>query len=313
MDEKPVAIPSFLCSSVGRGFLIFAFCCCLMSVAVGIGTYNLGLHWFAVNKGEEKVTAAQLVDAFVTVYTKTRGQFMTQDAPVPSSFRAQAVDQFNQKRDLDDVLRLRWVGPPEREIATAPADAQVIATIDGFVHEAKPKPVTQFVTVNHAQLFRTIFPVMASQQACADCHNKIQAAQIAAGQPPWRLNDVMGAAVLDVPMDSFLRQSRIDSTLVGLAVFLLSTGIGLVTFKLQYKEFVRRARSEASLMEAKNAAEAASRAKSVFLATMSSRTPHAAQRDHRLLRDPEESGAAGRRRPHPRLRPGHSRKRRSSA
>ncbi len=274
MDASP--IPSFLRSSVGRGFRVFVLGCAVMAAVVGVGTYWLNLHWFAVNKGDEKVTAAQLVNAFVDVYTTTRGQFMTHDAPVPSSFRAQAIERFNRDRNPDQALHLLWVGPPGREMVTPPSDANVAGDIAAFSRAAKPAPVTQFVSVHGALLLRTVYPVIASQPACVACHNEVQAARIAAGkQPPWRLNDVVGAAVLDAPASPFLHQSMIDSAAIAVAVFVLSTLIGVGPFYMQYKEFVRRAQSEASLTVAKDAAEAANRAKSIFLATMSHelRTP----------------------------------------
>ena len=256
-SAMPPTVPSFLRSAVGRHFLIFAMCCGVMSVAVGVGSYYLNLSWFVVNKGAEKVTAAELVDAFVSVYTAARTKFMTQDAPVPASFRAQGIDRFNQKRDKDLALHLLWVGPPGREIVTAPQDEEMSATVAAFTREANPEPATRFVTVAGAQIFRTMYPVVASQEACVDCHNQIQAIQINAGQPAWHLNDVMGAAVLDVPAAAFLRRSVTEFVLIGLAVFLFSSGVGLVAFYLQYKEFARRPVSEASLLIAKRELEAA--------------------------------------------------------
>ncbi len=236
------AVPSFLRSSVGRGFIIFALACGVMSVGVGIASYYSTLSWFRVNKGEEKITAAKLVDAFVATYTKERAQFLKSEAPVPASFRAQAIARFNEARGNESALRLIWVGPPGREIATAPSDAEMTATVESFAREANPQPVTRFVKVHDTLLFRTVYPSVAKQQDCVDCHNRVQV-----GKPQWHLNDVMGASVLDVPAGPFLREALHDSVLTGLAVFLFSTTIGLISFYLQYREFARRAASEASL------------------------------------------------------------------
>jgi signal transduction histidine kinase len=237
-----LVIPSFLRSTIGRSYLIFAFLCGVMSIGVGVVSYNSTLRWFEVNKGEEKITAAQLVDAFVATYTRERSQFLKNDAPVPASFRAQAIARFNEARDNASALHILWVGPPGREIATAPTDDEMAATVESFSNEAKPEAVTHFVKVHDALLFRTVYPSVAKQQDCVDCHNQVQI-----GKVQWHLNDVMGASVLDVPADPFLRQSLHDSVLTGLAVFLFSTTIGLITFYLQYREFARRAKSEASL------------------------------------------------------------------
>jgi len=240
----PSVIP-FLRSGAGRGFLIFSFCCALLSVAIGVGSYYLSLHWFQVNKGEEKITAARLVDAFVGAYTTARTQFMRAEAPVPATFRAQAVELFNKARNETNALHLIWAGVPGREIATAPLDKLMAQTIEGFVGEAHPAPVTRFVTVGDQQFFRTIYPSIASQRSCVDCHNQLQP-----DKPLWRINDIMGASVLDVPASAFLRQNLWNSVLIGFVVFFFATSISAVTSYLQYQESARRLASEASLQVA---------------------------------------------------------------
>ncbi len=235
----------FFRSSVGRSFLIYVFFCALMAIGAGYATYQSSFHWFEVNKGEEKITASALVDAFVTAYTDDRAKYLTGDAPVPASFRAQAIERFNQSRNKEDLLHLLWVGPPGREIATTATDPQMAETVKSFVGQAKPQPVTKFVQVGDKLLFRTIFPSIASKQSCVDCHNQMQGPAA-----NWHLNDVMGASVLDVPADPYLKQSTRDSLVIGSFVFVISILIGIVTFSLQYREFARREASERSLRQA---------------------------------------------------------------
>jgi len=57
----------------------------------------------------KKATALRLVDAFVTTYSQLRSRF-GKDAPVPATFRAQSIENFNNKAGSSNPLVLRWVG-----------------------------------------------------------------------------------------------------------------------------------------------------------------------------------------------------------
>jgi len=234
--------PDFLKSKSGRNFLLFATLCAAMALAIGVGSYMINLYWFQTDKGAEKITALQLVDSFVAEYAKVRGALKADGAPVPATFRAHAIEQFNKMRHEGNALRLLMVGPRGREIATAPSDEQMAATIERFAHEAKPQPETRFVTVKNTMMFRTIYPSIASQQSCVDCHNAEQA-----GKVEWHLNDVMGALVIEVPAAGFLRHNLLLSLAIGLVIFLLSTAIGAVIFAMQFRELRHREQSEQSL------------------------------------------------------------------
>ena len=76
------------------------------------------LKAFFDQKAAEKATALQLVDAFVTTYSRFRSQF-GQDAPVPATFRAHSIEDFNKKLGSDSAFMLRWVGRQGRQIAIA--------------------------------------------------------------------------------------------------------------------------------------------------------------------------------------------------
>src|ERR1700726_719835 len=134
----------FLWSKSGRGFLLHLSFCAGLSAAVGYGFHYSSLNWFKEHKSEEKVIALRLVDAFVISYSAIRSQFGT-SAPVPATFRAHSIDAFNKQRGADDVFRLRWVGRPGRDIATAPADAAMANTIEAFAAEVDPKSKSEFL------------------------------------------------------------------------------------------------------------------------------------------------------------------------
>ena len=217
----------FLGSRSGQGFIIFLCFCQLLAAGIGYGFYASNLRLFKEHKAEEKVTALQLVDAFVNEYTALRGQ-IAPNAPVPATFRADSIAAFNKAHGDDSIFNLLWVGFPGREIKTAPLDRAMAATIQSFATSADPKPRSEILTVNKQTVFRTVYPSQASQQGCVDCHNQLQASSIAAGKPAWHLGDVMGAFVIDVPMNTFLTSNLIEAAGLGAAVFLTLSLLGLI-------------------------------------------------------------------------------------
>ncbi len=225
----------FVRSRAGSNLLIFLCFSAALAAGIGYGVYQFSVSAFTASKSEEKVTALQLVDAFVTNYSDVRTAFGGADAPVPATFRAHSIELFNAARSGDNVLRLRWVGRTGREIATPPADGEMAATIEGFAQTPNPKPVSTFLQVDGQLAFRTVYPSIASQQSCVDCHNKISA-----DKPRWRLNDVMGAFSIDVPAAPFLRRTMQYSIGLGVIVFLALTAIGGVISVLHFNQMSHR-------------------------------------------------------------------------
>jgi signal transduction histidine kinase len=231
----------FLGSKAGSSFWKFTLFSSILSVAVGAGFYYSSLSWFIDGKSQEKITALQLVDAFVTNYSNLLKQFPTDSAPVPATFRAHSIELFNKARTTGDVLRLRWVGRAGREITTPPADQAMADVIESFVGVSDPKPVSQFLAVGGEEVFRTVYPSIASQQSCVDCHNKVQP------DKQWRLNDVMGAFSIDVPAGPFLRAVGWQSIGLGLAIFLVVGGVGFVIARLHFRQLTERETANATL------------------------------------------------------------------
>jgi diguanylate cyclase (GGDEF)-like protein/PAS domain S-box-containing protein len=226
----------FMRSRSGRGFLLYLAFCAVVSTAVGYGFYRSSLTWFIEHKSAEKVTALRLVDAFVTTYSGIRST-LTADAPVPATFRAHAIDKFNTQQGAGDDFRLRWVGRQGRQIATAPPDAKTAAVIEAFAAMPDPKPESELVDGGGQTLFRTVYPSLAREQSCVDCHNKLQPTGAR-----WYLNDVMGAFVIDVPAAPFLRSIVSQGLTLGLGLFL---ALGLAGFAISIAHFRQLAEREA--------------------------------------------------------------------
>src|SRR6202166_1521700 len=212
MSELP-PVWRFMRSRSGRGFMLHLCLCAVLSVTVGCGFYYFSLDWFKEHKSREKITALQLVDAFVTNYSAIRSQ-LGQAAPVPASFRAHAIEAFNKKNGNNSEFRLAWVGRPGREIVTPPTDAQMAQTIEAFVATTSPKPVSEILDVNGERMFRTVYPSVAQEQSCVNCHNALQP-----NKAQWHLNELMGAFAIDVPISPFLHTVMWQSVGIGLALF----------------------------------------------------------------------------------------------
>ena len=194
-----------------------------------------------MQKAEEKTTALRLVDAFVTNYSTLRAR-LGPSAPVPATFRAHAIDSFNEQVNSGSKLRLRWVGREGRQISTPPSDPDMAATIEAFAALTDPKPETMLTTVNGALMLRTVYPSLAREQSCVSCHNKLQQ-----GKVQWQLNDVMGAFAIDVPAASFLRDIRAQSYGVGLSLFAMLSVLGLAISALHFRQIAEREAAAAEM------------------------------------------------------------------
>jgi signal transduction histidine kinase len=231
----------FLRSKSGRILLLYLGFCAVLSGVIGAGFYYSNLRWFKEHKSQEKVTALQLVDAFVTDYAAVRSRFGA-EAPVPATFRAHSIERFNAQRESDTDFRLRWVGRPGREIATPPADREMADTIEAFAAQSSPKPKSEFLSVNGELMFRTVYPSLAREQSCVSCHNKLQP-----DKTQWQLNDVMGAFAIDVPVAAFLSSNLLQSGGLGMGLFLALALVGLAIAILSFRRVVEREAAAADL------------------------------------------------------------------
>ena len=182
-------VVTFFRSRPGRGYLAYLAACALLAAVLAFGIYKWNAASYEKSKGEEGLTALQLIEAFVSSYAAVHGWSDTSAAtPVPSSFRAAAIERFNHERDPAAQLSLRMVGVSGREIAIPPSDREMAEAVSRFVANKEMASYRATVTFDGRSYLRTLYASLATQQSCVDCHNQLQA-----GKEAWHLGDVMGA------------------------------------------------------------------------------------------------------------------------
>jgi methyl-accepting chemotaxis protein len=224
----------FIRSKAGRILIVYLVLAGAISAAVAGHFYRSSLMTFIAQKVDEKAATLQLVDAFVTNYSRLRAQF-GQNAPVPATFRAHSIETFNKQLGADASFVLRWVGRPGRHINTPPVDAEMAKTIEAFVQATDRSPRSALITIDDRQVLRTVYPSLANEQSCVSCHNELQAGKI-----QWRLNDVMGAFAIDIPISRFLESIKAQSYMVAFVLFLALSGIGLAISILHFRQLSER-------------------------------------------------------------------------
>jgi signal transduction histidine kinase len=225
----------FARSSGGIVFAIFCGLSAILCSLLGYVSYQSSLNDFLRDKAGEDRTAFDLADAFVSTYAAVTAPIHPTALPAPQAFRALAFERFNAARGANEGLHVSLIGLPGREIATKAPDADMAAAITAMAAQANPVMRDYFYESGHGPVLRTLYPSIASQQSCVDCHNGLQP-----GAVSWKVNDVMGALVLDMPASRALADIRQHAILVGAATFLASIAIAFHLMALVF----RRAQSD---------------------------------------------------------------------
>jgi hypothetical protein len=98
------ACVAFLRWPEGNGWVCILLFSAALAFVAAYGFCQVSVRSFVANKTDEKTTAVQLVDAFVTKYSEARHQMGGATAPVPATFRAHAIELFNKSR----VMKARF-------------------------------------------------------------------------------------------------------------------------------------------------------------------------------------------------------------
>jgi hypothetical protein len=140
----------------------------------------------------EKASVLRLTDAFMTTYSSVRVAQMHSVAPVPATFRAEAIKAYDKAARDTDSLKIAMVGFRERSIQTELSDQHMANAIRSFAEDGSPASITEEFADGNGLIFRTIYPSVAAKDSCVSCHNKLQRLGTV-----WQKNDIMGAFVLE--------------------------------------------------------------------------------------------------------------------
>ena len=220
--------------------LIFALSALIAGV-VGFGYYNLAIDQYKSNRQAEKVTVLAIIDAFFSTYSDIRSQATASELPVPATFRAHALEAFNQNRSNNDAIRLTMVGYPGREIRTKATDENMREAMRSFIIASNTDPVATLIELEGEPVLRTILPSIAKRESCVTCHNTY-----APETAQWHLGDVMGAFVFDQPAGSALQKFLLQSIGLGALAFLLVLGLSSGAYFLYTRRAIVMAQNRAN-------------------------------------------------------------------
>lgn len=210
-------------------FLIFLVLALISSMALAVAYFWKSQQAYIAGKHEEKQAILRLIDSFVATYSDLHydGQHFDSSLP-PATYLQKTLSEFLRNSTGSEEIRVHWVGVPGRQIRTGPMDTGMAAILQEMAQEEVPRPVTKQVLVGSSMLLRSVFPSPALRHSCIDCHNRIQ--QTGLG-PAWKLGELMGGFVLDVPIDRFLSGLRWQSLHVGGVFFALFAMAGYLLFR----------------------------------------------------------------------------------
>jgi diguanylate cyclase (GGDEF)-like protein/PAS domain S-box-containing protein len=91
-------------------------------------------------------------------------------------------------------------------------------------------------------MFRTVYPSLAREQSCVNCHNELQPTKTR-----WHLNDVMGAFVIDVPASPFLNSIMVEGAGLSFALFVALGSAGLAISVVHFRQMTEREKAAAEI------------------------------------------------------------------
>lgn len=198
------------------GCLLIMFIVMLSGFIAGKVFYrhNFENHLEIVSAEADAILA--LSSSYVSTYSRLLSHRSHEKMPVPAAFRAQAARTFNDTYDSDERFTALMVGMPDRYITTAPTDNQMNTVLADMASRSAEK-YSELIDWHGKAVMRTIYPSIATEESCVNCHNTIQNPVT-----PWVIGDQLGAYVIDrgvqATKNRYLSLAMLTGTLVSLVL-----------------------------------------------------------------------------------------------
>lgn len=195
------------------GRILIAPFALVIGLVSGILVYHQNMNNHSAVVSAEADVFLTLSSSYVREYSKLRSQYNQSQMPVPAEFRAQAAKRFNESLSSDGHFRALMVGMPDRYVATAPTDAEMGSVLN-MMEVGSIDSYSELIEFNDEVIIRSMFPSVAAEESCVNCHNAIQDVSV-----PWKLGDLMGAWVIDRSVERTKNRYVLYATVTGVLVF----------------------------------------------------------------------------------------------
>jgi diguanylate cyclase (GGDEF)-like protein len=129
------------------------------------------------------------------------------------------------------------VGLPGREVVTPPTDDRMVSQLRQMMDAPGYNSASVLMTKDGHQVYRTLFPSIASSHSCANCHNTLQGNS---ADTRWNKGDLMGAYVVDRYVDNLLLQISRVSLLFAIVSALLASSVALIILYARSQHILAR-------------------------------------------------------------------------
>jgi len=145
----------------------------MLAVPMYWNTSNSGYSDIRDHATDEARLVVELTSSFVEAYTHISANSDFPGLPNPAVFRADSLHRVDQGV-LNAGLSTIVVGLPNKEITHAATDAQMRQELTEMERTSQTGVSASVIKKDSNTVHRTFWPFFASQQGCADCHNKLQ-------------------------------------------------------------------------------------------------------------------------------------------
>lgn len=187
------------------------------------------MHQSVMQEGYDQVVSrasseagliVEITRGFVRTYSAYQVRFADGKLPNPAIFRAAALARVEAGGHEGGLFQTSVVGLPGREIAQVAEDSFMRQQLLDLKSSPSTPYLSSVFAVDGKTSHRSIWAFKASEQACADCHNRLQNFK---GDNRWEKGDLMGAQVVEQNIDPQLnnvnRTAFIQCALTFTAVF----------------------------------------------------------------------------------------------